>query len=392
MVFPIIGAAVSLISGVSALSAKNKAANAQREQIAAESKANAQRTMSQEISLRAAAEAAQTQYQMGMIARLSQAQQADMALQAQKAAKALAAQQQAYSAEAGALQGSAQAAAQANALARQSTQIQVGSDAQRQATDLKTAQKTDAATQQLQQTEQQLTQAERQRIATESALRIGSTSSNVRSDKAVMQRVATALSAGLGLDQTALEAEMQAMTQDEMTAIAERLGLMDNANAVDSVAAGLRMLRTQTDAQLQNIQSDQALTNSAIDVARQTNALTSELDMRGSTSAYNNQQTSIGTQRTLNTQTGQQLADSSAAQARSVRGAGLTDWLNMGLNTYGAISPLLSRGSTGGMLGRAASGVSNSTPIYVPPPENSDITQYIGGSRDITGTDWLRYP
>lgn len=116
---PAIQAGVSIIGGIASMSAKNKAAAAQREQLAAQSYQQAQQAVSSEAILASQQQLAQTQYQTSVLSQLASFQQADFGLQSQQALAAFKSQQDAYAIQTQELQQSAELANAAQQLEKQ---------------------------------------------------------------------------------------------------------------------------------------------------------------------------------------------------------------------------------------------------------------------------------
>lgn len=340
---PIIGAGVSLISGVANISAKNKAADAQRQAIAAESYQRATQQMANDATLLAQQQLAQQNYQNSTLARLAQFQQAEFGLQVQDQMARLNAQQQRYAIESGALQQAIQGSQQGQALQRQATQIQTAANTQRQQSDAEQTAVAEAGTQAAAQIVQALTAEERKRLSLEAAGQIGTESNKIARDRDLIKRVASSLAAGLNIDRDVLARGMQAMNEEDLITAAERLGLLENAANTDMVAANLRMMGISADAGLDAVQRNYQSQRGAIDIARQQQLMGSQLDQQNAMNAYAAQDYSMGVQRSLGAVSNVKAQENLAGAYRNTRGASLMDWLNTGVSTYGAVSPLLNR-------------------------------------------------
>lgn len=343
---PAVGAGVSLIGGIANISAKNKAADAQRAQISAQSYQQAQQQIANEATLRAQQELAQVEYNNGMLSRMAQFYQADFGLQAQKQLAAIQAQQQAYAVQSNQLEQMLGAGQAAEQLQRQATSVQVGADQRRQATDAAVANVAEQGSQALTQQQQQLTAEQRKMRSLEASGNLATSSNQVAKGRVLREQIAEALSLGADMDRTQVLSAMQAFNEDQLTTIGERLGLLDNAASVESIAANLRMLQLGTDASLNSIDANSANTQAALDFARQNNLVMSQLDAQNAANAYRAQDYSLGVQRSVGAASAQQLAGYNQQSMNAVRGAGFFDYLNAGVNTFGAISPMLYRTPT----------------------------------------------
>lgn len=341
---PIIMGGSSLISGVAGINAKNKAAAAQREQLQSESYRQAQSDIATQQTLASQQALNRTQYEMGVIARQQQFQQADAGIRAQSVLADLRAQQEAYAARTAELEQAGQLASRAQQLERGATQNAVNANQLRGQSDTAVAQQSAEASQAL----SQLGAATAADITKERSLagtgNKDTASAQTRSDSLMRNRVALALAAGLELDQSQVARHMQSLNEEELAGISEQIGLNDiNAN-VQTVADNLKMLRRTTEAATQNSASDNELTQQALNTARKTNNFSTAMDARSQADAYLANDFSLGTQRSLNTQTSASLRQSNAAAQNQIKGAGLLDYLKVGADTYMASSGAFGKG------------------------------------------------
>lgn len=338
---PAITAGVSVISSISNLSAKNKAAAAERQaQEEQRTQANAS-ALAQQQQLGAAQQLAQQQYGLSTLARLAASQQADFGAQAQQQMAELKAQQEAYAIDAGTMQqeiGGIQAEAQ---LAKQRAQIEAASQAQQQQADAKTIATSEALVNAGQQFDASLTQEERRQLALQTSSRMRSTSSDTAQGKGMLERAAAALSIGLDLDRTAVLAELQNMGETTLAQIGEQLGLNDNQLSAENVAANLKMMRLSS-ANAKSANAANLVTDTAgIQFARDANALNSQLDQAGAKRSYDAALKGYATQGELNSVTNKSVNRQIDYAQRNTKGAGIFDYINAGVQAYGAVTPLL---------------------------------------------------
>ncbi|UZV39957.1 internal protein [Leptolyngbya phage LPP-1] len=342
---PVIGAGVSLIGGLANISAKNKAAEAQRQAITSESYQRAQQQMANDATLLAQQELARQNYQNSTLARLAQFQQAEMALQAQEQMARLNAQQQAYAIQAGALQQGIQGSQQQQQLERQQTQLVTDANARLQQSDQERGNLAEQGTNLSNQVVQALTVEERKQLSLQAAGNLGTSSNEIARDRELIKRISGALATGMNIDRDVLAREMQGMNEEDLIAAATSLGLLDNAANAEAVATNLRIMGIQADAGIDAVNRNLTQQSGAIDLARQQQGVMGQLDLLNAANAYGAQNYSLGVQRALGQTSATQVQNNLAAQYSATRGAGLLDWLNTGVNTYGAISPMLSSGS-----------------------------------------------
>lgn len=340
-VAPAIGAGVGLIGGIANISAKNKAADAQRAQLSAQSYQQAQQQIANEASLRAQQELAMAEYNNGVLSRMAQFYQADFGLQAQQQLAAINAQQQAYAVKANQLEQALGAGQAADQLQRQAASIDIGADQRRQATDAMVAGIAEQGTQALNEQQQQLTAEQRKQLSLEASGKLRTSSNETAKGRILREQVATALSLGADMDKAQVLAAMQAFNEDQLTDIGQRLGLLDNAASAESIAANLRMLGISTDAALQNIDANSANTQAALGFARQNNLVSSQLDAQNAADAYRAQDYSLGVQRSIGAASANQVASYNRQAMNSVKGASFFDYLNTGVTAFGAVSPML---------------------------------------------------
>jgi hypothetical protein len=384
---PIVGAVTSVASGIAGISAKNKAAAAERERISAQSRIDATRSYSAEMTLSQQQQSAAAQYQLGLIARMNQFYQADSAVKAQQAAASLRRQQEVAAIETGQLQAMSQLATQQQAVERQASQATINRDTQESQANAKAGAKTSQATQILQQVAASLTEQERRQMANDLMRQMSSGS--VKKDGQIRDKAVAMLAAGLNTDREVIEAELQRMNETDLADIQAQLGLSDADLTSQGIQGTLEALGISSNAARNNAFANERNTLNASEYARQLSGMNAQIDLAGGLQAYRDQDYSLGVQRSVNRETGQHVADTSAAAMRNVRGAGFTDYLAAGMNTYQSVAPLF--GGSGRTRSNAPAQSSNrfidpslgftgpSTQIPVPYPVNSTFSGYVPG-------------
>lgn len=340
-VLPAVTAGVSVISSIAGISAKNKAAAAERQQQEEQrTQANAS-ALAQQQQLGAAQQLAQQQLGLSTLARLASAQQADFGAQAQQQMADLKAQQERYAIDAGTLQqeiGGVQAEA---ALAKQRGQIEAASAVQQQQADAKTIATNEALVNAGQQFDASLNQEERRQLALQTSARIRTGSSDTAQGKGMLERAAAALSIGLDLDRNAVLAELQNMGETTLAQIGEQLGLNDNQLSAENVAANLKMMRMASQNAKQAVDRNLATDTAGIQFARDANLLNTTLDQAGAQRSYDAALKGYATQGELNSVTNASVNRQISYAQANTKGAGIFDYVNAGIQAYGAVSPLL---------------------------------------------------
>lgn len=330
---PAITAGVSLVQGVASISSKNKQANAQREQIAAQSRQQAIQQATNEVVLAQNQQLAAAEYQNGVIARMQQFIQSDAALQAQQIMADTAAMQQRYAIQSGELERQQQALQQLDQLQRSATAASTAADAKRQAANTNTSAVAQQSTAQLQQVRRELDAAQRKELSLQNSGRLSSSSFSTAQQRDLNDRLATALSIGFESDSDNVKQMLQAMNEEELAGLSEQLGLTDAANTAESVGANLRILRQQSQLGLESVDASQQNNRSALSLARASNYTNSVLDAQNAANAYTAQDYAIGVQRSSGATTGADIQRQYQSAIRNTKGAGLLDYMGTAINT-----------------------------------------------------------
>lgn len=343
-----VAAGVSVISGIGGIISKNKEASAQREQLQAQQYQAAVQSAAQQEQLKAQQILARQEYQMGVLASISTYNQAKVGLNAQRIQADAEAQQQQYAASAQGLTAASQLTQQQADLERQRVNIQVGTDQQLG----QSAQRQTGVSEQLvgaiEQAQQQLSEKERRAVSQQAMGKLTSTSSLAKKDRDLMQTVADAFSQGLQIDRTQALSELQGFNEEELASIAEQLGLNDNQRGIDTVTANSSLNLINTRGAVDAAALNRTSTLAALDSANSTTDFGQSMQGQSRDNSYAAQDFSLGVQRGLNTATNQSVQSSFGKAISNVRGAGFLDYLNAGVNAYGAVSPLLRRSPTVG--------------------------------------------
>ena len=344
-----VAAGVSVISGIAGIAGKNKEAAAQREQLQAQQYQAAVQSAAQQEQLKAQQILARQEYQMGVLSSVAAYNQAKVGLNSQRIQTDTEALQQQYAATAQGLTAEGQLTQQRSDLERQRANIEVGTDQQLG----QSAQRQTGVAEQLvgavEQAQQQLTERERRAVSQQAMGKLTSTSSLNKKDKDILNTVAEAFAQGLQLDRTQALSELQGFNEEELALIAEQLGLSDNQRGMDTVAANSNLNLLNTSGLVDAAALNRTSTLAALDSANSTTDFGQSMQAQSRDNSYAAQDFSLGIQRGLNTATNQSVQSSFGKAISSVRGAGFLDYLNAGVNAYGAVSPLLRRSpSVGG--------------------------------------------
>jgi hypothetical protein len=336
-----VAAGVSVISGVAGLVSKNKQAAAERAQLQAQQYQQAVSAASQAAQLQAQQTLNRQQYEMGVLSRLAAYQQGLVGIAAQDATAQLQAQQQQTAIESGAYQGLTQASQAVDQLNRQGTAIQIGTDqrigaALQKEGDINT-QLANASVDQA----MKMTEGQRRAVSVQAAGKLRSTSSDVAQQGDMMEQLSNAFADGLNLDRTQTLAALQSMGEEQLALIAEQLGLQDTSQSFDNLATNLKLQALGTENASSNNRSNLDLTRSALQSAQQNLDFGYSTTDKASRDAYRSTDYGLGLQRGLVADTNTSVQNNYASAINNVKGAGFFDYLNFGLNTYGAVSPLL---------------------------------------------------
>ncbi len=340
---PAITAGVSIIGGLASISAKNKAADAQRAQISAQSYQQAMNQLATEATLASQQQLAQAEYNSGIMAQLAQFQQQDFAYQSQQQLNALNSQQQAYALQSNQLERGIEAQQQIGQLDRNRTAVQTQADQRRQAGDTAVIQTAGQGAEALGQMQQALTEAQRKELSHQAAGGLRTSSNEVAQNRELMKRLTTAFSMGSDLDAGQVQAALQNLNEQDLADIGERLGLLDNAASAESVAANMRVLDLTTRAGLDANQRGYSNNYQGIELARQQAGVMAGLNMQSMTNQQAARDYSLGVQRATNTGTGNQLQQLNQQAMSTVKGASLFDYLNVAAQAASASQPLWQR-------------------------------------------------
>lgn len=340
---PAITAGVSVIGGLASISAKNKAAAAQRAQLSAQSRQQAVQQMATEVTLAQQQQAAQAEYQNTVLAQLAQFQQQDFALRSQQQLNALNAQQQAYALQSNQVEKQIEGQQQASQLDRNRTAIQAQADQRRQAGDTAVSQLAGQGVEALSQVQQLLTEAQRKELSLQAAGGLRTSSNEVAQQRELMKRLTTAFSAGADMDSSQVQAALQNLNEQDLADIGERLGLLDNAASAESVAANMRMLGLTTQAGLETNQRNYDTNYQGIELARQQAGVMASLGMQNAANQQATRDYSLGVQRAVNKETGTQQQQLNQQAMNTVKGASLFDYLNVAAQAANASQPLWQR-------------------------------------------------
>jgi hypothetical protein len=339
---------VSVIGGIAGIASKNQQAAAQREQINAQAYQAKVGQMANSAMLEQQQILTRREYEIGALARLQAYSQAQAGLAAQTQLATLKAQQEDYMAQYTAMQQQGSLAQQQQQFERQRSDITTGTDTKLGASATKESSVATALTNETAKQIAAQTEAQRKQISAQAMGRMASTSNLVAGERRLSDSISEALSQGLDADRTALQAHIQQLSEEEQLLIAERIGLNDNASNMDTVAANIRLTALGLGGALQQNAADLANTRSSADIASRLMTNDANSQARSAQDAYRYQDYSLGIQRDTAEKTGQSVQSAYQSASANTRGAGFADYLNLGVSTYGAVSPLLGGG------GRAA--------------------------------------
>jgi hypothetical protein len=331
-----VAAGVSIISGIAGISAKNKQAQAQREAIQSQQYQQAVAAANQQAQLEVQLQLNRQEYQTGILSRLAAYQQGVVGLAAQDIQSQLAAQAQQQQIDAAALQqviGAEQARGQ---LDREVTRIGVEADTRIGAAATKEAQILEQLTEAV-----KLTPAQRRNASVQAAGRLRSTSSDIQEEGGMLRGLSQALEAGLGIDRTAALAELQSLGEEEVALIMEQFGLTNTEQSFNDLATNLKLVGLSAEDATTKNQGNLEATRLALKSGKETLDFSRELQGTAAKDEFNITDFGLRTQQEFARLGNTALQSSFNQQQRNVRGAGLFDYLNFGLNTFGAVSPLL---------------------------------------------------
>jgi hypothetical protein len=341
-----VAAGVSIISGVSGLIGKSKQASAERKQLQQQQYQQAVASASNAAIIASQQRLAQQEYQTGVLAKLAAYQQASVGLAAQDAQAQLQTQQQRFQIETQALTNAGQLAQQQSNLERQRVGIEIDTDQKLGGIAQRQTALADQLTGISAQEAAKLTEAQRRQISAQAAGRLASTSSNVKRDKDTLSALADSFSSALGVDRTETLSALQGMNEQTLALIGEQIGLSDNEASMETVTNNLKLAVLGAQNALDTTRSNLDLTRSGVEAAKLGLDYQQGVQDYADTRAYEQQQYGLGIQRDTVEKTGQSVQQSYSNAISSARGPGFFDYLNFGLNTYGAVSPLLTRTPT----------------------------------------------
>ena len=355
---------VSVIGGIAGVAQKNQQAAAQREQINAQAYQAKVNQMANEAMLAEQQVLARREYEVGTLSRLQAYSQAQAGLAAQTQMAALKAQQDAYNIEYQAMQQRGALQQQQEQFERQRLDTITGTNAKIGASASKEGGVATALTNQTAKEIEAQTAEDRKRISEQAAGRMSSTSSLVRGERLLAEDISEALSRGLDTDRTLIQAHIQQLSEEEQLLLAERIGLRDNASNMDTVAANIRLAALGAESALTQNRNDLDNTRASSSIASQLMTNDANSQARSAQDAYRYQDYSLGMQRDIAAKTGQSVQSAYQSASANTRGAGFADYLNLGVSTYGAVSPLLGGGASS--ADRAKQGLGPQLPYSTP--------------------------
>ena len=338
--------AISVIGGIAGIAQQNSQAAAQREQINASAYQAKVSQLASEQMLEEQQVLARREYQVSTLGRLQAYSQAQAGLVAQQQIATLKTQQDDYRIQYDAMQQRGALDQQQQQMERQRTDTLIGADQKIGASASKegaTASALDANT--MKQIQGQ-TAEDRKRISAQAMGRMASTSSMTQREGTLTDQISTVLSQGLDTDRTAIQAYIQQLGEEEQLTLAERIGLNDKAANMDTITANIRLAAMGAEGALQQNAADLTNTKGASDVASRLMTNDANSQARSASDAYRFQDYSLGVNRDVSKRTGQSVQSSYQSATANTRGAGFMDYLALGVNTYGAVSPLLQKPTT----------------------------------------------
>lgn len=342
----VVGAGVSVISGIAGISSKNAQANAQQQQINAQAYQQGVNQAATDAQLQAQQVQARQEYQLGILSRMQSYDQAQAGLVAQQNLAQLKSQADDYAAQYAASQSIGGSLQQAQQLERQAANIQMGTDAKLGGAATKETGFNQQLESKLQQELMGQTAEQRKAISQQAAGRMESSSGNVKQEQGLRESLAEAFARGLDVDSSQMLAEMQSMSEETMATIAEQIGLADTSSSLQTVGDNIRLAAQGLQGGMLQNAADFQNTVGATDAARQTIDYAADAQNFSAQNAYRAQDFSLGMQRDTVAKGGIGQQQQFSAQSSSNRGAGFADYLNLGLQTYGAVSPLLAKRAT----------------------------------------------
>lgn len=354
---PAISAGVSVVQGLSGLSAKQKAANAQKQQIDIQREQNQLQSLATRQRLFVQQEQSEREYILNDIATASANQQTSFGLQAQGLLASFEAQRQRSNVEQNLLNAEQQNVQARDTLARQAASNAVGASAQRQQSLVAESKQQDQLAGQQQQLEKALTDSERQILARQVVEEGRTTSSVNRDDTARLRTLSNALSIGLDLDKASVESMLQGAKERDITTMMEQLAGSDTEFNAGRVAANLRLARQQADGQLQTLNFNDSQQQQALNTVQNYQQVTAALDKTNRESSMASQRADYELQQRSVAKTGNLVESSLSSQRSLVKGPSFIDYLSTGVNAYAAVSPLISNGG----------GTPQGAPSFLPP-------------------------
>jgi hypothetical protein len=351
--------AVSIIGGLAGIASKNQQAAAQREQINAQAYQSKVSEMANSAMLERQQVLARQEYEIGVVNRLQAYSQAQAGLQAQSQLADLKAQQDNYNVQYQALQQRGALEQTQQQLERQRLDMTVQADQKLGASATKEGGLNTQLTNQTLKEMATQTAEDRKRISAQAAGRMSSSSSLTRGERVLADDIATALSQGLDTDRTAIQAHIQQLSEEEQAILAERIGLNDNASNMDTVTANIRLAALGAQGALTQNEADRANTQSSIGIASKLMTNDANSQAKAAQDAYRYQDYALGINRDTAQKTGQSVQSAYQSASANTRGAGFADYLNLGVSTYGAVSPLLGGGASA--ADKAKQGLGEST-------------------------------
>ena len=342
---PAISAGVSVVQGLSGLSAKNKAASAQREQLSIQQQQNQSASIAARQRLFVQQEQNEREYIMNDFSARSANQQQQFGMQAQSLLASFEAQRQRTNINQSILGVEQQTLQTADQLARQAAGNTTGASGQRQQSLKKEASQQDELAGAEQQVQKMLSDSERQLLAQQVA-QDRTMSSTVKADSARMRMLANTLSVGLDIDKSSVESMLQGANERDITTMMEQLSGKDTEFNQQRIAANLRLARQQADGQLQTLNFNDSQQQQAYGTAQQYQQINAQSDAVNRANAEESQRKDYAIQQESIATTGNLVDASLATQKKQVKGASLIDYIATGVNAYAAVAPLAGKSSS----------------------------------------------
>lgn len=341
-----VGAGVSVISGIAGINEKNRQAAAQAQAAADERYRQQAASWAQSESIRIQAQTAQQTQDLNLIAQLSNYVTRARGLEAQAKATEIAKINQDYAINSSALEAQTQLAAERGNLARQETSVEsqysqaaVGADQRAEQVNRELGSLVD-------QLVQQLDTGSRQRAAQASRFRLQASSDTLANQANERTQIINQLGTLLGIDQEEALAAMQNANETTLADIARAVGLSDVRFGRDTNTRNEGIVSSQRDFMLQDSARTAQQQSDALALAQNQALSDYAIQYRSSADTYAGNQALYGVQQQAGQATSASIQDSLKRQQDSYRGAGFLDYVNLGLQSYQAISPLVNRQST----------------------------------------------